>query len=144
MANVGDSLRRLCFLQHRIYNLLGRDPCVARAALTPRCVVLVRVACSMEECEALCTRLAVMVNGRLRCVGSAQHLKNKFGDGYTLNVRMRADAAPRDVTALQQFVARRLPTATLKASTHTHTHTHTHPFNGPFFQDYPGGPVPER
>ena len=78
----------------------------------------------MEECEALCTRLAVMVNGRLRCVGSAQHLKNKFGDGYTLNVRMRADAAPRDVTALQQFVARRLPTATLKASTHTHTHTH--------------------
>ena len=88
----------------------------------------------MEECEALCTRLAVMVNGRLRCVGSAQHLKNKFGDGYALNVRVRADAAPRDVTALQQFVARRLPTATLKASTytHTHTHTHTHPFNGPF------------
>ena len=23
MANVGDSLRRLCYLQHRIYNLLG-------------------------------------------------------------------------------------------------------------------------
>jgi len=22
--------------------------------------------------------------------------------------------------------------------------THTHPFNGPFFQDYPGEPVPER
>jgi len=26
---------------------------------------------------------------------------------------------------------------------HTHTHTHTHPFNGPFFRDYPGEPVPE-
>ena len=25
-----------------------------------------------------------------------------------------------------------------------HTHTHTHTFNGPFFQDYPGEPVPER
>ena len=24
------------------------------------------------------------------------------------------------------------------------THTHTHPFNGPFFRDYPGEPVPER
>ena len=23
-------------------------------------------------------------------------------------------------------------------------HTHTHPFNGPFFRDYPGEPVPER
>lgn len=32
---------------------------------------------SMEECEALCTRLAIMVNGRLRCLGSIQHLKNR-------------------------------------------------------------------
>jgi ATP-binding cassette subfamily A (ABC1) protein 3 len=34
---------------------------------------------SMEECEALCPRIAIMANGRLRCLGSAQHLKNKFG-----------------------------------------------------------------
>ena len=33
--------------------------------------------CSMEECEALCTRLAIMVNGRFKCLGSIQHLKNK-------------------------------------------------------------------
>ena len=26
----------------------------------------------------------------------------------------------------------------------THTHTHTHPFNGPFFRDNPGAPVPDR
>ncbi len=32
---------------------------------------------SMEECEALCTRLAIMVNGRFKCLGSIQHLKNK-------------------------------------------------------------------
>lgn len=32
---------------------------------------------SMEECEALCTRLAVVVNGRFRCLGSAQHLKGR-------------------------------------------------------------------
>lgn len=37
----------------------------------------VRLALSMEECEALCTRLAIMVNGRLRCLGSIQHLKNR-------------------------------------------------------------------
>ena len=30
---------------------------------------------SMEECEALCDRLAIMVNGQLRCVGNLQHLK---------------------------------------------------------------------
>ena len=36
---------------------------------------------SMEECEALCTRLGIMVNGRFQCLGSAQHLKNRFGSG---------------------------------------------------------------
>jgi len=43
---------------------------------------------SMEECEALCTRLAIMVNGQFKCLGSAQHLKNKFGEGYTLIARI--------------------------------------------------------
>uniref|UniRef100_A0A0M3K8V1 ABC transporter domain-containing protein n=1 Tax=Anisakis simplex TaxID=6269 RepID=A0A0M3K8V1_ANISI len=32
---------------------------------------------TMEECEALCTELAIMVSGRFRCIGSAQHLKSK-------------------------------------------------------------------
>lgn len=35
------------------------------------------VLCSMEECEALCTRLGIMVNGRFKCLGSIQHLKNR-------------------------------------------------------------------
>ncbi|XP_059244429.1 phospholipid-transporting ATPase ABCA7 isoform X3 [Mustela nigripes] len=45
---------------------------------------------SLEECEALCTRLAVMVNGRFRCLGSTQHLKNRFGAGHTLTLRVPA------------------------------------------------------
>ena len=32
---------------------------------------------SMEECQVLCTRLAIMVNGTLKCLGSPQHLKNR-------------------------------------------------------------------
>ena len=43
---------------------------------------------SMEECEALCNRLAIMVNGQFRCLGSCQHLKNKYGDGYTIIVKV--------------------------------------------------------
>ena len=43
---------------------------------------------SMEECEALCTRLAIMVNGQFKCLGSPQHLKSKFGEGYTLLARI--------------------------------------------------------
>ena len=33
---------------------------------------------SMEECQALCTRLAIMVNGSFRCLGSPQHLKSRY------------------------------------------------------------------
>lgn len=47
---------------------------------------------SMEECEALCTRVGIMVGGRLRCLGSVQHLKNRFGDG--LMVEIKLDQAP--------------------------------------------------
>eukprot|EP00911_Craspedida_sp_UC1_P000304 UC1_evm1s230 len=47
-----------------------------------RCVVLTSHA--MDECQALCSRLGIMVNGQLQCLGSPQHLKARFGDGYTL------------------------------------------------------------
>lgn len=43
----------------------------------------------MEECEALCPRIAIMANGRLRCLGSAQHLKNKFGQGYQIEMKVK-------------------------------------------------------
>ena len=28
-----------------------------------------------------------MVNGQFKCLGSIQHLKNRFGSGYTLTIR---------------------------------------------------------
>lgn len=48
---------------------------------------------SMEECEALCSRLAIMVNGQFRCLGSIQHLKNKYGAGYTVTLKVRGASA---------------------------------------------------
>ncbi|XP_076468682.1 phospholipid-transporting ATPase ABCA3-like [Babylonia areolata] len=52
---------------------------------------LVLTSHSMEECDALCTRIAIMVNGEFKCLGSPQHLKSKFGQGYTLVVKMATD-----------------------------------------------------
>ncbi|KAM9227951.1 ATP-binding cassette sub-family A member 13 [Leptosomus discolor] len=46
---------------------------------------------SMEECEALCTRLAIMVNGSFKCLGSPQHIKNRFGAGYSVKVWLSKD-----------------------------------------------------
>lgn len=45
---------------------------------------------SMEECEALCTRLAIMVNGTFKCLGTIQHLKYKFGGGYVVTMKIKA------------------------------------------------------
>jgi len=47
----------------------------------------------MEECEALCTRMAVMVNGQFQCLGSTQHIKTKFGEGYSLIIKLRVHEA---------------------------------------------------
>ncbi|KAL3853224.1 hypothetical protein ACJMK2_016780 [Sinanodonta woodiana] len=52
---------------------------------------LVLTSHSMEECDALCTQLVIMVNGDFKCFGSPQRLKNKFGHGYTLLCRMGLD-----------------------------------------------------
>jgi ATP-binding cassette subfamily A (ABC1) protein 3 len=41
---------------------------------------------SMEECEALCGRVGIMVNGRLACLGSLEHLKHKYGRGFQLEI----------------------------------------------------------
>ncbi|ODM99022.1 ATP-binding cassette sub-family A member 3 [Orchesella cincta] len=44
---------------------------------------------SMEECEALCSRLGILINGKLECLGSVQHLKHKFAQGYSLSLKLK-------------------------------------------------------
>lgn len=43
-----------------------------------------------------------MVNGRFRCLGSVQHLKNRFGDGYTVVVRAGGPGPAAVQSLLQQ------------------------------------------
>lgn len=45
---------------------------------------------SMDEAEALCERIGIMVAGRNRCLGNATHIKNKFGGGYELVIKVKA------------------------------------------------------
>ncbi|PVD22915.1 hypothetical protein C0Q70_16175 [Pomacea canaliculata] len=53
---------------------------------------LVLTSHSMEETEALCTRLAIMVNGQFKCLGSPQHLKSKFAQGFLLKVKVDSES----------------------------------------------------
>ncbi|XP_044531089.1 ATP-binding cassette sub-family A member 10-like [Gracilinanus agilis] len=43
----------------------------------------------MAEAEAVCDRVAIMVSGQLRCIGSIQHLKSKFGKDYLLEIKVK-------------------------------------------------------
>lgn len=52
----------------------------------------------MEEAEALSTKIGIMVNGELKCLGSVQHIKNKFGHGYEIEIKIKKP----DVQMMQQ------------------------------------------
>nr|XP_046261580.1 phospholipid-transporting ATPase ABCA1b [Scatophagus argus]XP_046261583.1 phospholipid-transporting ATPase ABCA1b [Scatophagus argus] len=96
----------------------GMDPkarralwnCIHSVIKEGRSVVL--TSHSMEECEALCTRMAIMVNGRFRCLGSVQHLKNRFGDGYT--IILRVTGPDPDLLPVMKFIESELSGSTLK------------------------------
>lgn len=81
---------------------------------------------SMEECEALCTRLAVMVNGQFKCLGSPQHLKSKFGSGYTLLAKVHIDAELEDTELLlfKNFIESTFPGSELKDEHQGMVHYH--------------------
>ncbi|XP_076108921.1 phospholipid-transporting ATPase ABCA3-like isoform X1 [Mytilus galloprovincialis] len=72
---------------------------------------LVLTSHSMEECDALCTKIVIMVNGRFVCCGSSQHLKNKFGQGYTLicNMKNSEDGSHVSTEPLKQFLCTAFP-----------------------------------
>uniref|UniRef100_A0A8C1UZU8 ATP binding cassette subfamily A member 3 n=1 Tax=Cyprinus carpio TaxID=7962 RepID=A0A8C1UZU8_CYPCA len=81
---------------------------------------------SMEECEALCTRLAVMVKGQFKCLGSPQHLKSKFGSGYTLlaKVRVETELEEMDLQLFKDFIESTFPGSSLKDEHQGMVHYH--------------------
>merc|ERR1712137_195048 len=52
---------------------------------------------SMEEAEGLCSRIAIQVDGKFRCLGSSQQIKARYGQGLELNVRL-ATPTPQEIT----------------------------------------------
>uniref|UniRef100_G1Q3H8 ABC transporter domain-containing protein n=1 Tax=Myotis lucifugus TaxID=59463 RepID=G1Q3H8_MYOLU len=68
----------------------------------------------MEECDAFCTRLAIMVKGKFVCLGSPQHLKNKFGDVYILKVKVKTDTHKHTLNDFKDFITMTFPGSELK------------------------------
>jgi len=62
----------------------------------------------LAEAEAICDRIAIMVSGRLRCIGSIQHLKSKFGKNYLLEMKVKT---PEQRESLHREILRVFPQA---------------------------------
>ena len=95
----------------------GMDPMARRSmwefireTMNGRCVILTTH--SMEESEALCHRFCIMTAGQLRCLGTPQQLKTKFGKGYqldlTLESRQGDDDDEKSIQADKSEVERQL------------------------------------
>lgn len=69
---------------------------------------------SMEECEALCTRLSIMVNGELKCLGSTQHLKNKFSKVLILKIKLNREDFMTSFESINVFINCHFPQAKLQ------------------------------
>ena len=61
----------------------------------------------MDETEALCSNIGIMVNGELKCLGSLQHLKSKYGEGYTLlsKIALEDNNRERQTRSIDEFIA---------------------------------------
>ena len=66
----------------------------------------------MDETEALCTKIGIMVNGELKCIGSLQHLKSRYGDGYTLLCKISKDGSL--VKQFLSFISSSFPNSLIK------------------------------
>ena len=75
----------------------------------------------MEECEAICTRMGILVNGRFLCLGSLQHLRDRFSDGYTLVIKLQRSSTTgkpeqqqERIEKLKTFISQTFPESVLK------------------------------
>jgi len=57
----------------------------------------------MEEAEALSTKMGIMVKGGIfKCFGSSQHIKNKFGVGFEVEVKLETPKMNLLVAAMEE------------------------------------------
>lgn len=54
---------------------------------------------SMEEADALCSRIVLQASGQVRCIGTPQQLKEWYGTGLELGIRLESPSA-RELDAL--------------------------------------------
>ena len=57
----------------------------------------------MEEADALADRIAIVVDGSFKCVGTPLNLKNTYGDGYRISMVTRPGNEIRIVECMNKI-----------------------------------------
>jgi hypothetical protein len=71
----------------------------------------------MDEIAACCSRLGIMVNGQMQCLGTVQHLKTKYAQGYTLAIKLKSnipEESQNDLERLEKLIITKFSPCTLK------------------------------
>ena len=70
---------------------------------------------SMEECEALCTKLGILAKGQFKCLGTSQYIKTKYGKGFSFAVKCRRQTdLNMNVDFVKETILRKIPNTILK------------------------------
>ena len=59
---------------------------------------------AMEEADVLSDRIAIIVDGSLKCIGTQLFLKNQFGDGYRLSLITNKSDVPYIAERINQII----------------------------------------
>ncbi|XP_065291704.2 phospholipid-transporting ATPase ABCA3-like [Dermacentor albipictus] len=52
---------------------------------------------SMQQLECTCDRLVIMVDGQLQCIGTIEHLRDKFGKGMVIKIQLAPSEKDRNI-----------------------------------------------
>ncbi|KAM9967074.1 hypothetical protein ACTFIR_007311 [Dictyostelium discoideum] len=75
--------------------------------------VIILTSHSMSEIQALCSRMTIMRDGQFKCLGSTQHIKSKFGAGYSVEVKFKKSCLEVGIPQSLQSVLECFPNATI-------------------------------
>lgn len=67
-----------------------------------KCIILTTH--SLEEADVLCDRIGIVSRGQLKCIGTALHLKNKFGQGFRLSINFDESNREKAMACVQQIL----------------------------------------
>lgn len=68
----------------------------------------------MDECEALCHRLTIMVDGEMKCIGKVQYLKTRYGQGFTIMIKLFTNEEDNVLPLKNDIMSRFAPDIVLK------------------------------